>query len=486
MKIKEIIRSTVIMTNSYWPFSYLNRIPYYFAIKVCILAFKQFNEIKSIYLRHGLTEENWVPGLSDIDLTVIINSKLTVEKEFSFLEKFWKNYARLKIIFPMLGEVEILNDENILSWTKFTIRGFESSCWKLLYGESLIKNNYVLNPKKLAIDSINYGLWKYRRFFLRNFYKPKSTPYLVLHDMRRLVSKVLRYAYKYTNHYNIRSINCEELRNKDDMLCCIVHGLEESIKNLGLSDNSTNLRQKTNECLNDISSRQVDFTKQIFDLSELDCLREVIESVILSRDVDFIVLKDGLDEPRMKKCVESIRQIFSKMDIMPVIVTPSIFKYIIGIYNPYIYTNLRFKRTVLLGSDLFLDIQPPDTKFFIFNLLDQYTLSLSASPQSQMVFSPSGSSRLTEPKINSIIDRLLSLKLYLEKGIVKPFYTELVAECQKYYPSYYTKIEELKLKTSKNGYGSYSIEWFRLLKDMANDVHTSLSRLKNIEAIFIT
>jgi hypothetical protein len=112
------VRILIVKTNPYRPFSTLNKMPYYIAIKAFVRLCKRFPEIKSIYLRHGLTEANWVPGLSDIDRTLIIDSGLNIEEEFSFLGLFWNNYDRMKKLFPMLGDIEILNAEHIGTWTK--------------------------------------------------------------------------------------------------------------------------------------------------------------------------------------------------------------------------------------------------------------------------------------------------------------------------------------------------------------------------------
>src|SRR5437016_5956468 len=101
MKIRDIVRTAVLKTNPHWPFSSLNKTPYYLAIRIFVQACKRFPEIHSVYLRAGLTEGHWLPGLSDIDLTLVIDSKLTVEREFVFLRSFWKRYKFLKCFFPM-------------------------------------------------------------------------------------------------------------------------------------------------------------------------------------------------------------------------------------------------------------------------------------------------------------------------------------------------------------------------------------------------
>ncbi len=57
-----------------------------------------------------MSRKNWIPAVSDIDLTVIIDGSLTELQEYNFLKSFWKKFERLKKIFPMIGEVDIMNE----------------------------------------------------------------------------------------------------------------------------------------------------------------------------------------------------------------------------------------------------------------------------------------------------------------------------------------------------------------------------------------
>ncbi|HSP87129.1 MAG TPA: hypothetical protein VLN45_03295, partial [Ignavibacteriaceae bacterium] len=125
MNLRDFVRIIVLATNRVMLFSYLNRLPYYFALNIFIHVFSKFKEIKSIYLRHGLSEKNWVPGISDIDLTIIIDGNLSKENNYLFLQLFWKKFEKVKKFFPMLGEADIINDLEIKNWTKFSIRGYE-------------------------------------------------------------------------------------------------------------------------------------------------------------------------------------------------------------------------------------------------------------------------------------------------------------------------------------------------------------------------
>ena len=84
-----------------------------------------------------MPEREWVPALSDIDLTIVIDDALRLDEEYAFLHSFWKAHKRLKRLFPMLGEIEIFNVSELRSfvslgsWGTSPTRGKESTVKKL-------------------------------------------------------------------------------------------------------------------------------------------------------------------------------------------------------------------------------------------------------------------------------------------------------------------------------------------------------------------
>jgi hypothetical protein len=482
MKIKDLVRIVVIKTNPCWPFSSLNRLPYYLAIKSFVRLCKKFPEIKSVYLRHGLIQQNWVSGISDIDLTIVIDSKLTVEKEFYFLNSFWKNYDQLKKLFPMLGEIDILNEEHIGSWTKFGMQGYESSNWRLVYGTETVKSNYIVDPKRLAIDSLNYALTCYLGYFLRKFYKQEQPHYITLKELHRLVFKILRY----TDYFTIQSSNKYKTEgrfaDKTDMLCCILNGLEKRIQHFIPPDNPAALRRDAKDWLNGISQK-VAFDDHISDMKELASQYATLEGIFMSYRRNFIVLKNGLSTAVMKDHIDTIRQVFVQKIAMPVIASSCIFEYILRFYDPFLYTNLISYGKIVNGKDLLSEIQSPDMYIFIKKVIEQ-TTNVLTFPQSRALISPSSRNWILERELESMVERSLFVKLYLEKGIIKPLYSELLDETQKHYPDDYKKLNELKKNTSCSRDGSLIREAFSLLKGIANDIHKSISTSSVVDNLF--
>ena len=470
MKIGEIIRVAVIKTNPYWPFSVLNKIPYYVAIKVFIISCKKFPQIKSVYLRHGLTESKWVPGLSDIDLTVIIDSKLDSEQEYYFLKSFWKRFHSLKKFFPIIGEVDIIDDEKIDSWTKFTIRGYESRFWKLIYGSETVKSNYIVNQERLALDSLNHAITNYTGQFLPKFYSNEKPKYLLSEELHRLTDKIRRYSTKYDSKFNGNKFNHGKLNSQIDMICCIIKVLEENVKNL-ITLNKSNIKKQEKNMRNNFNGSS--FDNRTIDSSKLDSCYGEIECMLFSNQRNFIILKDDLDPSTIKHCLEAIQEVLSENNNRPIIISYSTFNYMIRYHNPYTYEHLKKSRRIIFGKDLLTEVEEPYDKHFIKSMLDQ-VINVLPYPQSYTLFSTMSDNWLKDMKMDMYLDRFLFLKLFLEKAITKQEHKEFIGECQKQYPNYYKNIDELKNNPDKSGNCSYSIEWFRLLKDMANDIHSSL------------
>jgi hypothetical protein len=146
--------------------------------------------VRSIYLRHGLLGDAWIPAVSDIDLTVVFDD-LDEAGEWTWLEDFWERYPRLRVVFPMLGEVDVLPKRHVGPWTRHTILGHEAAHWVLLWGEPTVTSEYRATPERVAIDGLNHALLCYQLFIMT---AETGLGTLDLVRMARIVAKVQRYA----------------------------------------------------------------------------------------------------------------------------------------------------------------------------------------------------------------------------------------------------------------------------------------------------
>ena len=131
---RDLLRTAVLATNPYWPFTHCNRWPYEGALYMFVRALRARPEIRSIYLRVP-RQDAWIPGLSDIDLTLVLQGGMSAEREYDLLTFFWRTYARLKCLFPMLGEVEILDEAEVSPWLMWTLADAHGPSWTLLHGQ---------------------------------------------------------------------------------------------------------------------------------------------------------------------------------------------------------------------------------------------------------------------------------------------------------------------------------------------------------------
>lgn len=140
---KETLRYFVLKTNKFWPLRNLYKTIYLLSLKILVYYFKRIPEIETIYLRGSLISEDWIPGDSDIDLTIIIKD-ISIEKEIQFLIEFWTKFRFSTRILPFLFEEEV----GLLTISEFTKESFSQGYikyafgipvenWKLLIGKEL-------------------------------------------------------------------------------------------------------------------------------------------------------------------------------------------------------------------------------------------------------------------------------------------------------------------------------------------------------------
>ena len=72
MSTRDLLRTCIVKTNPYWPFSWCNRLPYALATRVLVQTFRDRPEIRSMWIWH----DQWTPAMSDIDLLVLIRARV--------------------------------------------------------------------------------------------------------------------------------------------------------------------------------------------------------------------------------------------------------------------------------------------------------------------------------------------------------------------------------------------------------------------------
>lgn len=151
--LKVIIRRFVVAT-SFPPFLQIYRAFYTLVIYIAVRLFKKYPAIKAVYLRRGCAKEEILPGVSDIDFSVIVNHM--DEKAKRDLVCTYERFAGATIL-PDRG-LGIYDQETLgetYATTRERYRFMEGKAtWKLLYGK-----DYVADLPSLSIEEMYGGIY---------------------------------------------------------------------------------------------------------------------------------------------------------------------------------------------------------------------------------------------------------------------------------------------------------------------------------------
>jgi len=88
-------------------------VPYSIAISALGRLCARSSGVLGCYVRSGLAEGTWTPGLSDVDPLVVVGADLELDAERRTARDFSAAYGRLRRVFPMLGELEMVNAQHL-------------------------------------------------------------------------------------------------------------------------------------------------------------------------------------------------------------------------------------------------------------------------------------------------------------------------------------------------------------------------------------
>jgi len=163
-RITKDLQNVVLNTWNYPFLKQSYRGVYKAATAIFVRNYKSIKEIESIYLRRGLTNTDWIPGSSDIDLIMIIR-ECVPQKEVEVLKSIWKKYSVLKKLFPFIGELQIVNRKELGAYFKNgSLRALEARHrWCHLYGEEIkIEERPESNGNKNTADVLTEMFNSYR------------------------------------------------------------------------------------------------------------------------------------------------------------------------------------------------------------------------------------------------------------------------------------------------------------------------------------
>ena len=403
------MRVLVLKTNRIWPLRQCNRIPYAAAVRLLVGAFKRCPEIASIYLRHGLAGHEWIPGLSDIDLTVILENGLSVEEEYAFLERFWSTYDRLKRYFPMLGEVVILVEGEFGLWQTYTSTTVQGQRGLLLHGRETAKNIGV-DAAVWRRRALNLALWIYLETLPPCLSRPDS--YLRRQDVARRERKILRCLEPIVTGPWAGPGPLERVRDSTEAVACILKALEAAaIAISGVTPPAPTANGNG--------------------------IRGVIQT---DTGRVLVVLENGLDTGVLSRLIRAHLPT-DPGGGAPVLLPHAVFEYMISHYKPYSYARLRSGRTVVSGEDPLPGISPPGRLEFEAFTLDRigYLLTMTRGEELLSTRAP-----FSPPVLERAVTDGLAVHSLLRDGWVGSDWREVDAACRSKFPEYYLELDAVR------------------------------------------
>lgn len=143
-----------VAATSVPPLLQLYQAIYGLVIRMAVRFFRKYPEIKAIYLRRGCAKGEMLPGVSDIDLEIIVDPMGKEDK--NKLRRTYESFARAAILLdPSLGvyDAQMLYKKSQNTRSRYRIMEAKAT-WKLLYGK-----DYLADLLELPLAALYGGLY---------------------------------------------------------------------------------------------------------------------------------------------------------------------------------------------------------------------------------------------------------------------------------------------------------------------------------------
>jgi hypothetical protein len=453
---RDLVRHLVVGTNPYWPFSALNKVPYRVALAAMARRMKNRGDVRGLYLRNGLLGGDWVPGISDIDLT-LVTGDIDAQPEHAYrtVRWIWAQYDILKRTFPMLGELDILTPKTLPAWSRFAVTGYETRFWKPLVGDRVTSLGYDDAPLRLQFDALNHAVLFYLDFLLPRVLGGARS-HVSAGEMRRIGSKVIRYAALATGRTADRAAVSDGVP-PSSVAAAALNALDEAVRHVDFSSLWASSPAGARHCIDRAGS----------DLPS-ENRPEHRYAVVTGCRVPIVILREGQWEEVDSTLAAS----------QPMVVTPAVFQHIVRCYDPFLYTHLLTCGRVAFGRPVSLPPAPHE-RSFAYNILVQLQNVLSAA-RSRGVLPQHAAAFIAGRAFELAVERALFIKTLLACGTVSPWYDELQAERRRRYGDYDARVAEIRQHALRDA-GAAGLEAFTLLGGLARELADSVSEA-NVDA----
>lgn len=456
--VRQLLRTSVLKTNAYWPFGNCSRLLYAAAIKAFVFAFRRQPEICRIYLRNGMTAAEWIPALSDIDLTVIVRNNLSDQEEYDFLERFWTVYRSLRFVFPMLGEVEILDEKALAPWLAYSSCSPQKRRWVLLHGAG--DASFASDGSRdWQRRTLNYAIWVYLDLFVPCFSMPDS--FIHRQDVQRRARKILRLLQPILSEAGECTPHVQH-SDPTNLMVDVLVALETAIDSFVASDSGSEL----------VSSTWHSAEPDRRDVSPSLRRTEGVHSVIILKDKQvWVVLKDGLKRNEICRVIQANQCAWPGTQTIPVLLPSCLFAHIVRHYYPFAYFNLLEYRIVAFGADPLAQIAPPDRAALVTYTLKQIP-SILTYARGEEQFSPTR--ELSLPLLEKSLNWALAVRLLLRDDSTCASWDDVAAQCRSTFPECFRALEEIESHVAHGRNKLARRAFFCLFRSVTTDIQNLL------------
>jgi len=220
-----IVKKIVFRTIHIGLFKFIYKILYSLYIYIFKKITKKLLDVKSIYLKWGLGSKEFIPGLSDLDMIVVINKK-SVTKDFFQMKRYINFYFILKKILPFMGYILLLSEKEINSWLTWgDIRACELPfVYTPIYGKKMPIGRYKYIPNKFKIDCISQSYFNNYARLLQLYIKNEfnASDKIMMRNILKFFSDTLKFCHYATEekfiYYESRKVFLDSFRSTDELL----------------------------------------------------------------------------------------------------------------------------------------------------------------------------------------------------------------------------------------------------------------------------
>ncbi len=132
LQSRALLQRAVIRANGVPALRRINAAPYALAFGLLTRLCTRTPGVAGAFVRSGMARQGWTPGLSDVDLLVVLDDGLSAVEERRTALAVTRSYRRLRRGLPMLGELEVVTARHLAARVSYGVDAGTAASWPRL------------------------------------------------------------------------------------------------------------------------------------------------------------------------------------------------------------------------------------------------------------------------------------------------------------------------------------------------------------------